>query len=174
MMHLATNGDGTGCTRGWGIYTQWIEDEIHSARNACGELVNLMSEWLIKLPKLRGYTTPGRLLTKAYTGCQVRRRKFASATVVAVDGLMHIREASPQIKQPDENPTSSQTEDAFCLVFESEDVIRGTSMMSPLISNWGTMVMQTWVEGFSPHELGRQKVPTTWVTLKRVPLEIRH
>lgn len=93
---------------------------------------------------------------------------------MAVDGLMHIREASPQIKQPDENPTSSQTEDAFCLVFESEDVIRGTSMMSPLISNWGTMVMQTWVEGFSPHELGRQKVPTTWVTLKRVPLEIRH
>jgi hypothetical protein len=112
--------------------TQCVEGEIHCARNACGELVNL-SEWLIKLPKLRGYTTPGRLLTKAYTGCQVRRWEFTSATVVEVDGPVYIREASPQIKQPDENPTYSQTEDAFCLIFESEDVIRGTSMMSPLI-----------------------------------------
>lgn len=35
--------------------------------------------------------------------------------------------------------------------------------------------MQTWVEGLvGPDELGGRKVPMTWVTLKRIPLEIRH
>lgn len=95
MIHLATlratQRRWTGCTRD-GVYAveltysnQWRVKFCSQCMQCAREL-----EWVAYQAPQRGYTTPGRLLTKAYTGCQVRRQKITFATVVEVDGTISV------------------------------------------------------------------------------------
>lgn len=51
----------------------------------------------------------------------------------------------------------------------SKEIVRELLIASPMKLEWGTVWMQTWVEGFDLNEPNRFKV-LTWVTIKRISL----
>lgn len=139
-------------------------------RNACGVLVNRtwVSGWSSS-PTRKYIQLRAAHLQKAHTGCQVRRQKLTSATVVQVDGPYSWNLAT---NQPDRDPTSQTQETYIHLIFECEDVIRGMLMHDVAshirLGDWGNNANMGW--GFQSGWTWRTQSPPTWVTLKRIPL----